>query len=363
MHHDGSSDGQLPVAVAISAAEVTDALGRVLASRSFSRRPRSRDFLAFVVTESLAGRADTIKERTVARRALKRSETFDGRADAIVRVQATRVRAALAAYYDSEGADDPVHIMLPLGSYSPMFDRPAEPDGAVPGHHSSLGPGVVVITFTDADTPELTSARAIALTESLVHSLSRFPGLRVLGPVDRPPGRGDISRRRLGDRLDVTYVIEGTVVTSGSTVRVTVRVSDAVAGDIVWSGVFDRDADAFTGFSGHDDVVRHVAGLVGDYSGAIQRDALTRGVATGNPAVYSAMQQFYAALETNTPKSAREVRASLEEALVLEPRNPLLLAMLASVAGRPPRPHWSQQQREAGRRSTRQADACETSSR
>ncbi|MCX6413358.1 MAG: hypothetical protein NTU77_01910 [Actinobacteria bacterium] len=333
MHHDGSSDGLLPHAVVISETEVTEALERVLTSGCFSRRPRSRDFLAFVVTESLAGRADSIKERTVARRALKRSETFDGRRDAIVRVQATRVRAALADYYDSEGADDPVRIALPAGTYTPVFDRADLAAGDGPGQRSSLGPGVVVIAFTDADAHGQGSARAIALTESLVHSLSRFPGLRVLGPVDRRPGRGEVTRRRhLGYRLDVAYVLEGTVVTSGSTVRVTVRVSDAVAGDIVWSGVFDRDADAFTGFSGHDDVVRHVAGLVGDYSGAIQRDALTRGVVTGNPAVYSAMQQFYAALETNTPMSAQEVRARLEAALVLEPRNPLVLAMLASVA-------------------------------
>jgi tetratricopeptide (TPR) repeat protein len=127
-------------------------------------------------------------------------------------------------------------------------------------------------------------------------------------------------------------VLEGTVVTSGPTVRVTVRVCDAEAGDVIWSEVFDRDADAFTGFGGHDDVVRHVAGLVGDYSGAIQRDALTRGIATSNPAVYAAMQKFYEALGTNTPQSARQLRGALEGALALEPRNPLLLAMLASVA-------------------------------
>lgn len=333
MENDESSAGQLQASVVITEAEATVALERILASRTFSRRPRSRDFLAYVVTEHLAGRSHSIKERTVARRALKRSESFDGRADASVRVQATRLRTALAAYYDSEGIDDPVRIVLPPGSYVPVLERAQTPDGAVSSRRASLGPGIVIVAFTEADREDRPSATALALTESLVHALSRFPGLRVLGPVDRSAGPSGVGRRRrLGDRLDVNYVLEGTVLVSGPTLRVTVRVSDAETGDVIWSERFDRDHDSFTGFDGHDDVVHEVAGLVGDYSGVIQRDALNRDVTTGNPVVYAAMQQFYAALETNTPESAHEIRASLEEALVLEPRNPLLLAMLASVA-------------------------------
>jgi hypothetical protein len=63
-------------------ADVVEALGRVLSSRSFRRAPRARGFLAYVVTETLAGRGERLSERTVARGALKRGAGFDGRSDA-----------------------------------------------------------------------------------------------------------------------------------------------------------------------------------------------------------------------------------------------------------------------------------------
>ena len=333
MENDESGARQLQTSVVITEAEATVALERILASRTFSRRPRSRDFLAYVVTEHLAGRSHSIKERTVARRALKRSESFDGRADASVRVQATRLRTSLAAYYDSEGIDDPVRIVLPPGSYVPVLERAQAPDRAVSSRRASLGPGVVIVTFTDADREERPSATALALTESLIYSLSRFPGLRILGPVDRTSEPGGLGRRRrLGDRLDVTYVLEGSVLASGPTLRVTVRLLDAETGDVVWSERFDRDHDDFTGFGGHDEIVREVAGLVGGYSGAIQRDALTRGVTTSNPVVFSAMQSYYEALLMNTPEAALQIRPGLEAASALEPQDPHVLAMLAAVA-------------------------------
>ena len=333
MANDESGAPQLRPAVAITAAEATVALERILASRAFSRRPRSRDFLAYVVTEHLAGRSHSIKERTVARKALKRSESFDGRADASVRVQANRLRSALATYYDSEGIDDPVRIVLPPGSYVPVLERAPRPDGALSSRRGSLGPGVVIVAFTDADSDGHPSPTAIALTELLIYSLSRFPGLRILGPVDRTSEPGGFGRRRrLGDRLDITYVLEGSVLASGPKLRVTVRLSDAETGDLVWSERFDRDHDDLTGFGGQDEIVREVAGLVGGYSGAIQRDALTRGVTTSNPIVFSAMQSYYEALLMNTPEAALQIRPGLEAASALEPHDPHLLAMLAAVA-------------------------------
>ncbi len=95
---------------------IAETLTRVLASAAFSGSERSRAFLAYVVTETLAGRGDRLSERTVGRRALGHGEAFDGRKDASVRVRATRVRKALRAYVEGEGAADLVRIDLPTGT-------------------------------------------------------------------------------------------------------------------------------------------------------------------------------------------------------------------------------------------------------
>ena len=107
-------------------ADVVEALGRVLSSRPFRRAPRARGFLAYVVTETLSGRGERLSERTVARSALKRGADFDGRSDASTRVQAVRVRQFLDEYYAAEGADDPLRILLPRGSYVPEFEAPQD---------------------------------------------------------------------------------------------------------------------------------------------------------------------------------------------------------------------------------------------
>src|SRR5688572_260917 len=88
----------------VAAGEAHAELARVLASPEFAASQQLSRFLQFVVTESLAGRSDRLKERTVARSALGRDDTFDSRLDCVVRVVAGKLRRALDRYYALEGA-------------------------------------------------------------------------------------------------------------------------------------------------------------------------------------------------------------------------------------------------------------------
>jgi TolB-like protein len=314
--------------------QAIDALRRILASDAFADAPRSRDFLAFVVRETLDGRGHRLKERIVARGALGKSASFDARSDAGVRVQAGRVRVALERYYADEGSLDPVRIWLPKGSYVPVITavqgEPAQPE--VAGPPATLGPGVAVVRFSRSDEDEGTMPLATALTESLAGALSTFPGIRVVGPIDDDgPSPTAPAERRLGTRLDVQYLLRGAVLTEGGTVVVTVRLVDGRSGEVVWAETFDRPHASLSGFTGQDDVVRRVAGVVGDYSGEVIRHAAHRGGETSNPVVWSAMVEFYEGLEHTTPETAAHLHRSLLEAHAVEPQNPLLLSMLAST--------------------------------
>ena len=107
--------------VKIDHASVRDALGRVLNHAHFVAAPRLSSFLRFIVETTLEGNARLIKAYTIATMALERPESFDPAADAIVRVEANRLRNALARYYAFDGADDAIIIELPRGSYVPKF--------------------------------------------------------------------------------------------------------------------------------------------------------------------------------------------------------------------------------------------------
>src|SRR6185312_10213773 len=92
-------------------------LARVLAAAEFKRAPRLGEFLAFVVSESLAGRVGTIKEYSIGVSVYRKGPSYDPRLDATVRVEARKLRLRLDAYYRDGGRDDAICISIPKGSY------------------------------------------------------------------------------------------------------------------------------------------------------------------------------------------------------------------------------------------------------
>lgn len=104
-------------------ADIRAGLARVLASDAFRAAPQLSAFLTFIVERAIAGRAAELKGYTIAVEAFGRSPEFDPQSDPIVRVEAGRLRRALAQYYAGEGAADPVRITIPVGAYVPAFER------------------------------------------------------------------------------------------------------------------------------------------------------------------------------------------------------------------------------------------------
>jgi hypothetical protein len=104
-----------------SAAAVESALERLLAEEALKLSERNRRFLAYVASEALAGRGDRIKAYTIGVDVFGRGEDFDPSNDPIVRIEATRIRSALSAYYRRPGSRDRVIILIPPGSYVPTF--------------------------------------------------------------------------------------------------------------------------------------------------------------------------------------------------------------------------------------------------
>lgn len=103
--------------------EVQAHLDRVLESETFRAADRSRRLLRFIVVETLEGRADRLKDYTLGAEGLGRGDDFDPRTDPIARVEASRLRMRLDVYYATEGAGEPVRILLPKGGYVPRFER------------------------------------------------------------------------------------------------------------------------------------------------------------------------------------------------------------------------------------------------
>jgi hypothetical protein len=100
-----------------SATAVQEQVDKILQSRELSGSEVLRNLLSFLAKHSINAPGRVVKEYELAIAVLGRPEGFDPRTDSAVRVHTGRLRAKLAEYYMAEGADDPILVEVPKGSY------------------------------------------------------------------------------------------------------------------------------------------------------------------------------------------------------------------------------------------------------
>jgi Tol biopolymer transport system component len=135
--------------------DVRVAVDRILSSVEVAGSERLGRFLRYVVEETLAGRADEIKEYSIGTAVYKKSGDFDPRLDSTVRVEAMRLRRKLARYYETEGSSDLVQIVVPKGSYVPTAVGRVKPAKPVKGSTSRvkkwvIGAGLALVAMVFA---------------------------------------------------------------------------------------------------------------------------------------------------------------------------------------------------------------------
>jgi len=80
--------------------------------------------ITYIGENYFQGKTDKLHEYDIATEVFGRSkDTFNAGEDAIVRVEAHRLRKRLAEYYAGEGKDHPIHVSIPPGAYIPIFTR------------------------------------------------------------------------------------------------------------------------------------------------------------------------------------------------------------------------------------------------
>lgn len=147
--------------------EISGEVAAILQHPAMRKAPKLSAFLAYIVRESLEGRGHRLKAYTIATQALGRPPDFDPVTDAIVRVEARRLRGALAAIYAEPGCARTIRVELPRGHYEPVFRRvgatpPAPPAEAV----GAIRPGAAVGAIPPADALHESEQRYLALVRA-----------------------------------------------------------------------------------------------------------------------------------------------------------------------------------------------------
>ena len=126
---------QMVAAEASGEKQLRQLVERVLVSETLSRSERLSELFRFVCDLALSGRAAEINEQRVGEAVFGRPSGYDSSVDGIVRTQASRLRQRLSLYFENEGRDEPLTIVIPRGSYVPVFEprqKPEAPAGEEP---------------------------------------------------------------------------------------------------------------------------------------------------------------------------------------------------------------------------------------
>jgi len=104
-----------------SVSEAREELQVVLGSRAFRHSRGIAKLLRYLCGKALLEDAEPITEYTIAVDVLGKPQDFKESKDASVRVEVHRLRKRLAEYYEQEGANHGVRIVIPTGQYTPRF--------------------------------------------------------------------------------------------------------------------------------------------------------------------------------------------------------------------------------------------------
>src|ERR1700746_2276355 len=250
----------------VPATAVRDQLARVVNSPGFVSSIRLCRFLTHIVNRTIDGDIDSLKEFSIAMEVFDRTSEYDPNIDAIVRVEARRLRAKLKAYYEEgPGTVDPVLIGLRPGSYVPVFRwLDAQPAKHREGIGAALSPGricMAVLPFVNMSPEPEQDFFCDGISEEITNSLTRVSGLNVIARTSAFHFKGaNIDIREVGQRLGADLIIEGSVRKAGEQLRITAQMIQSESGHHVWSETFRRELKDV--FAIQEEIAQSVADLL-----------------------------------------------------------------------------------------------------
>lgn len=371
-----------------TADEICRQVERILGSEEFHAPKRGRNFLEFVVNETLAGRSGFLKAFTIANVVFGREASFDPQNDPVVRIEAGRIRKALERYYLVAGRADEVIITVPKGGYVPHFEyaqglplppaspeereetQAAEPDDRdgsrrkmrAPMLSAARAPGTIIaaalvlfaLVFafafalsgpegrTTASTPPA-AAEPKVIVEFFAESGSAGTGSDIASGL-RDDVIGQLARfddivviadpLRGGRAAGADYALQGNVQLDESRLRAAARLVRQSDGAVIWAKNFDADLDAENKLVIQGNISRQISSAIAHPYGAIfqtDTDKIARPAQNGDQNAYACTLSYYSYRQAMTAQSHGAARECLLKATQRSPDNATSWALLSMV--------------------------------
>jgi TolB-like protein/class 3 adenylate cyclase/Tfp pilus assembly protein PilF len=202
-----------------------------------------------------------------------------------------------------------------LNSLAPPITSPSVPPTSEPVPQAK--PRVAVLPFVNQSGDPANDYFSEGITEDIINALGRFSALTVMAYNATLPYKGKAARPAdVGRELGVRYLVEGSVRRAAERVRVSIRLTNADQGTLLWSEQFDEQLEDV--FALEDAITRRVAGtLAANLTRVEEQRALAK--PPDNLDAYDLVLRGRAELRRTTRSGNREARQYFERALQLDP--------------------------------------------
>lgn len=171
---------------------------------------------------------------------------------------------------------------------------------------------IVVLPFVDMSPGQDQEYFCHGITEEIINTLTRVPGLQVISRTSAFAFQGkDLEITEIGRRLSVGAALEGSVRKAGDRVRVTAQLVNTADGYQLWSRRFDRELSDV--FAIQDEIA---ATILGEFRMGLAQPLKQR---TMDATAHDAYLKGMYALNKWTVHSMRQALAAFSEAIAADP--------------------------------------------
>lgn len=228
---------------------------------------------------------------------------------------ATQIADRLEIAMEDLGEKTLKNISRPVRLYRIGVDSPVLPE--VEAKRSISKPSIVVLPFNNMSGDPEQEFFADGLTEDIITELSRHHELFVISRNSSFVYKNRaVNVREVAEKLDVQYLVEGSVRKIGDRVRVTVQLIDTANDAHIWADKYDRKLDDI--FAIQDEVTAAIAATLPGRVEAAQRDQLAR-AKPANMAAYECVLAAKVLHHRSTIADNERAQTLIGRAVALDP--------------------------------------------
>jgi TolB-like protein len=329
----------------MESSEVKEQVERICHSSEFRTKALMQKFLTYLVDESLEGRSDQIKGYSIAIDVFNQGEKFDPDQNALVRINAGRLRRLLKVYYLEEGVNDPIYIDIPKGQYVPRINIKKNEDNEVLVAQSkvvqaeeSMQSSIAVFPFGNFSNNDQLEYFSYGFPQELSSALTKFDDLRVVGNSSLSEvDKNDKAFYKQIRNRGIRFILDGDFMSAGNQVKLSVRLIDLLDDVQVWGENYKFELETDNLFEIEEKITKFIAGHIGGEYGYINRKRSQNldldSVENLNLSEQIIMLKYYHYQTQLTLESGQDLYEHVSKALEKFPDSGILHAIIANLYG------------------------------